>query len=135
MKKILFLIAFLVAFTAANAQNFGAITGWGTAADTLVASASKSYEVTFVGSVASLCEIAIFTDSISGAPAFTAVLYKKIGTFGYVTMGDTITHSGGTDKLAHFTPFRMSANTYKVTITATGAAQKSRLYLKGVYRQ
>lgn len=135
MKKIFFLLAFLFAFTAINAQNYGIITGWGTAADTLVASATKSYEFTYVGSVASLAEIAIFTDSISGAPAYTAVLYKKMGTFNYVTTGDTITYAGGSDNVAHFKPFRLSANKYKVTITATSATQKSRLYLKGTYRQ
>ena len=31
--------------------------------------------------------------------------------------------------------FYLTANKYKVTVTATSAAQKSRLYLKGVYRQ
>ena len=135
MKKILFLLAFVMAFTAVKGQNYGIITGWGTAADTLVASATKTYEFTYIGSVASLAEIAIFTDEISGTPAFTAVLYKQMGTLGYVSTGDTITHSGGGDKLAHFTPIRLSANKYKVSIVATSAAQKSRLYLKGTYRQ
>ena len=86
------------------------------------------------GSVASKCEICLFSDSVSGTPAYTAILYKQYGTLTYLPV-DTITHSGGGDKTAVFEMFYLTANKYKVTVTATSAAQKSRLYLKGVYRQ
>lgn len=134
MKKILFILALMFSVFALNAQNFGTITGFGTAADTLVASATKTYEFTYVGSVASKCEICLFSDEISGTPAYTAILYKQYGTFTYLPV-DTITHSGGGDKTAVFEMFYLTANKYKITVVATSATQKSRLYLKGVYRQ
>ena len=60
MKKVLFIFAFVFSFVGLSAQNYGVITGFGTAADTLVASAVKTYEFTYVGSVASKCEICLF---------------------------------------------------------------------------
>ena len=134
MKKVLFIFALMLSFVGLSAQNYGVITGFGTAADTLVASATKTYEFTYVGSTASKCEICLFSDQVSGTPAYTAILYKQIGGLSYLPV-DTITHSGGGDKTAVFDVFYMTANKYKVTVTATSAAQKSRLYLKGVYRQ
>ncbi len=134
MKKVLFIFALVFSFVGLSAQNYGIITGFGTAADTLVANATKTYEFTYVGSVASKCEICLFSDSVSGTPAYTAILYKKYGTLTYLPV-DTITHSGGGDKTAVFEMFYLTANKYKVTVTATSAPQKSRLYLKGVYRQ
>lgn len=134
MKKVLFIFALVFSFVGLSAQNYGIITGFGTTADTLVASASKTYEFTYVGSVASKCEICLFSDEVSGTPAYTAVLYKQFGGLSYLPV-DTITHSGGGDKTAVFDVFYMTANKYKVTVTATSATQKSRLYLKGVYRQ
>ena len=134
MKKVLFIFALVFSFVGLSAQNYGIITGFGTTADTLVASASKTYEFTYVGSTASKCEICLFSDEVSGTPAYTAVLYKQFGGLSYLPV-DTITHSGGGDKTAVFDIFYLTANRYKVTVTATSATQKSRLYLKGVYRQ
>lgn len=133
MKKAILFLMLCVGFTL-SAQNFGSITGFGTVADTLVASATKTYTFNYVGSVASKCEIVLFTDAISGTPAYSAVLSKQIGGYGYLPM-DTITHSGGGDKLALFDVFDLTANNYKITIVATSGTQKSRLYVKGVYRQ
>ena len=135
MKKLIFLIALIFTFVAVNAQGYGNFTKWGTAADTLVASATKTAEFTLVSEYASKVSLCLFTDAISGTPAYTAVLYKKLTGFEYVSTGDTIRHSGGGDKTAFFTVFDLTANTYKVAITATGGAQKSRLYLNGLYRR
>lgn len=135
MKKLVLFLMLAVSM-AVTAQSFVApakIVGWGTAADTLVASATKNFVFDLKSDHAGTCKMLLFTDAVSGTPAFSAVLSGSIDGILYMPL-DTITHSGGGDKTAYFDSFQMVWNKMKVAITATGAAQKSRLYVYGVAR-
>jgi len=109
------------------------ISQWGLAGDTLVASTADTtvFKVTtdYVGKM----NLLLFTDAVSGTPAYSAVLSASINKLSWVPV-DTVTHSGGGDKLAYFALQDVVYNYYRVIITATSAAQKSRLYLYGLTR-
>lgn len=135
MKKlILFLMLCTLGYSAANAITVPDKLKLGTtAADTLIASAVKTYTFDVFTNFTGKANILLFSDSVSGTPAYSAVLSGSIDGLLYVPL-DTIAHSGGGDKLAYFAPFEMIYNKYKIVITATSAAQKSRLYIYGVLR-
>lgn len=111
----------------------GKITAWGAAADTLIASAVKTYTFNVLSNYAGTGNVLLFSDSVSGTAAYSAVLSGSIDGILYVPI-DTIAHSGGGDKTAYFATFPLVWNKMKIEITATGAAQKSRLYAYGVLR-
>lgn len=139
MKKLilLLLMAFIVA-TAANAQRIynapANVSEWGAAGDTLIASVSDTVIFKVTSETVGKINLLLFTDAVSGTPAFTAVMAGSINQLSWVAL-DTITHSGGGDKLAYFTAQDLVYNYIRVIITATGAAQKQRLYLYGIIRK
>jgi len=141
--RILLLVALFIGFSyASQAQDVNVVAGsanykveaWGTSADTLTASVAKTIDISVKGIDVAYASLTIKTDSISGTPAYTAVLYKGYDGEGWIAI-DTITHTGGLDKYAAFTDFYTTNTRYKVVITATGAAQKSNLFLYGVFRK
>lgn len=141
MKKlILFLFAIVVlstAFARVTTKVFKTpanIEVWGTPADTLTASVSDTAVMKITSDYVGKVNLLLFSDAVSGTPAYTAVLQGSINQASYVAL-DTITHSGGGDKLAYFAVQDLVYNYYRVIITASGAAQKSRLYIYGISRQ
>lgn len=141
MKKIIFILVALVATVGLTARNtaktFDApanIIAWGTAADTLTASVSDTLTMKLTSETVGKVNLLLFTDAVSGTPAFTAVLFGSINQVLWVPL-DTITHSGGGDKTAYFDAQDLVYNYYRVKITATSAAQKSREYLYGIMRK
>lgn len=135
MKKIILLLMIcMLGYSAANAITVPDKLKLGTtAADTLVASVVKTYTFDVFTNFTGKANILLFTDSISGVPAYSAVLSGSIDGLLYVPL-DTISHSGGADKLAYFAPFEMIFNKYKIVLTATSAAQKSKVSIYGVLR-
>jgi hypothetical protein len=141
MKKlILFLFAIVVlsaAFARVTTKVFKTpanIEVWGTPADTLIASVSDTAVMKITSDYVGKVNLLLFSDAVSGTPAYTAVLQGSINQASYVAL-DTITHSGGGDKLAYFAVQDLVYNYYRVIITASSAAQKSRLYIYGISRQ
>lgn len=107
---------------------------WGTAADTLIASKADTAVLKIKSDYVGKVNLLLFSDAVSGTPAYTAILQGSINQASYVAL-DTITHSGGGDKLAYFAVQDLVYNYYRVIITSTSAAQKSRLYIYGLSRQ
>lgn len=141
MKKlILFLFAIVVlstAFARVTTKVFKTpanIEVWGTTADTLIASVSDTAVMKITSDYVGKVNLLLFSDAVSGTPAYTAVLQGSINQASYVAL-DTITHSGGGDKLAYFAVQDLVYNYYRVIITASSVAQKSRLYIYGISRQ
>lgn len=141
MKKlILFLFAIVVlstAFARVTKKVFKTpanIEVWGTTADTLIASVSDTAVMKITSDYVGKVNLLLFSDAVSGTPAYTAVLQGSINQASYVAL-DTISHSGGGDKLAYFAVQDLVYNYYRVIITASSAAQKSRLYIYGISRQ
>jgi hypothetical protein len=75
------------------------------------------------------------TVKVTGSPAYTAILYKSLDGYNYVTTGDTITYAGGGSNQAYFTTFDVTHTKYRVIITSTSAAQKSTITLAGLIRE
>ena len=141
MKKlILFLFAIVVlstAFARVTTKVFKTpanIEVWGTTADTLIASVSDTAVLKITSDYVGKVNLLLFSDAVSGTPAYTAVLEGSINQASYVAL-DSITHAGGGDKLAYFAAQDLIYNYYRVIITATSDAQKSRLYIYGISRQ
>lgn len=109
------------------------IAAWGTAADTLSASVADTLVLKVTSDYVGKMNLLLFTDAVSGTPAYSAVLSGSINQLGWTAL-DTITHSGGGDKTAYFDLQDLKYNYYRVIITASSAAQKSRLYLYGLSR-
>jgi hypothetical protein len=109
------------------------IAAWGTAADTLVASAADTLVLKVTSNYVGKMNLLLFTDAVSGTPAYSAVLSGSINQVGWTAL-DTITHSGGGDKTAYFDLQDLKYNYYRVIITATSDAQKQLLYLYGLSR-
>ena len=108
---------------------------WGTTADTLIASVSDTAVLKITSDYVGKVNLLLFSDAVSGTPAYTAVLEGSINQASYVAL-DSITHSGGGgDKMAYFAAQDLIYNYYRVIITATSDAQKSRLYIYGISRQ
>ena len=136
MKKFIILLMLCISFAFAQAQTItvpGKLTAFGTAADTLIASAVKTYTFNVLSDFAGTGNILFFSDQVSGTPAFSAVLRGSIDGLLYVPLG-TIAHSGGGDKTAYFSTFPLIWNKMKIVVTATSGTQKSRLYGYGVLR-
>lgn len=136
MKKLLLVLFLAVGVTAMAAGLYKTpanIVEYGTAGDTLIASKADTaiFKVTsdYVGKM----NLLLFSDAISGTAAFSSVLAGSIDQRSWVAL-DTITHSGGGDKLAYFALQDLIFNYYRVITTATGATQKSRLFLYGITR-
>lgn len=134
MKKIFVLIMVVMVSLATFAQNTyvtapKSVNGWGTAADTLTASAVKYYTLSVKSPSLLKYSVAIFTDAVSGTPAFTALLQVSMDNVNWVDL-DTITLSGGGDKYGDFAPSSNEATKryYRIKITATSATQKSLIY-------
>lgn len=109
------------------------IAAWGTAADTLVASAADTLVLKVTSNYVGKMNLLLFTDAVSGTPAYSAVLSGSINQLGWTAL-DTIAHSGGGDKTAYFDLQDLKYNYYRVIITATSAAQKQLLHLYGLSR-
>lgn len=139
MKKIIF-IAFLFVAIAISARvttetyNTPAnVAEWGTAADTLTASVADTLVMKVTSNYVGKMNLVLFTDAVSGTPAYSAVLSGSVNQVGWTAL-DTIAHSGGGDKTAYFDVQDLVYNYYRIIITATSAAQKSREYLYGLTR-
>lgn len=133
MKSIFLFLVLTVLTIAVSAQQAyvtapQSVNGWATAADTLTASAVKTYTVSVKSAQLLKFSVAIFSDEVSGTPAYTALLQYSMDNVNWVN-ADTITHSGGGDKYADFEPANTDATKrfYRIQITATSAAQKSAL--------
>lgn len=109
------------------------IAAWGTAADTLVASAADTLVLKVTSNYVGKMNLLLITDKVSGTPAYSAVLSGSINQLGWTAL-DTIAHSGGGDKTAYFDLQDLKYNYYRVIITATSDAQKQLLYLYGLSR-
>lgn len=139
MKKLLILLMAVVAIsvTARNTTKTyktpANIAEWGTAADTLTASVADTLTMKVTSNYVGKINLVLFTDSVSGTPAYSAVLSGSINGILYVPL-DTIAYSGGGDTTAYFTAQDLIYNYYRVIITADTAAQKQRLYLYGLTR-
>lgn len=154
MKRLLILLTLVVFTLSVNAQRV--YTFWGTAIDTLDASVVKTQVIPIGTNQYQDFVVSVFTDSVSGTPAFTAKIeYSLDGTnyFAILSAPD-ITHSGGLDKSLSWSgintfTFTTAGDTtltgdlvnhqiivntpvlakfLKVTLTATGAAQQSLCY-------
>lgn len=109
------------------------IAAWGTAADTLVASAADTLVLKVTSNYVGKMNLLLITDEVSGTTAYSAVLSGSINQLGWTAL-DTIAHSGGGDKTAYFDLQDLKYNYYRVIITASSAAQKQLLYLYGLSR-
>lgn len=139
MKKLFILLMAVMAIgvtarvSTGTVQTPANISAWGTAADTLTASVADTLVMNVRSNYAGKMNLLLFTDAVSGTPAYSAVLSGSINQLGWTAL-DTIAHSGGGDKTAYFDLQDLKYNYYRVIITATSAAQKSRLYLYGLSR-
>ncbi len=109
------------------------IAAWGTAADTLVASAADTLVLKVTSNYVGKMNLLLITDEVSGTTAYSAVLSGSINQLGWTAL-DTIAHSGGGDKTAYFDLQDLKYNYYRVIITASSAEQKQLLYLYGLSR-
>jgi len=146
MKKVILILSLLIYVMSVNAQRVESF--WGTAADTLTASVAKTQVISLSTNEFKDFAISVFTDSVSGTPAYTAKLeYSLDGTnyFSILSAAD-VTHTGGLDKSfdwksIYYKTFSVTGDTttimvhspvlakyLKVTLTATSAAQKSLCY-------
>ena len=139
MKKLFILLMAVCALGAAarvTTQVYNApanIAAWGTAADTLIASKADTLIMKVTSNYVGKLNLLLFTDAVSGTPAYSAVLSGSVNQASWVPL-DTIAHSGGGDKTAYFGLQDLHYNYYRVIITSTSAAQKSRIYLYGLTR-
>ena len=139
MKKLFILLMSVVALgvtARVTTQVYNApanISAWGTAADTLTASVADTLVMKVTSNYVGKMNLLLFTDEVSGTPAYSAVLAGSINQVSWVAL-DTIAHSGGGDKTAYYDLQDLKYNYYRVIITATSAAQKSRMYLYGLTR-
>jgi hypothetical protein len=137
MKKLILILFLAVGLSAFAQKSYNApanIAEWGLAADTLVASKADTVTFKTTSDFVGKMNLLLFTDAVSGTPAYTAVLYGSINQLSWVAL-DTVTHSGGGDKLAYFAAQDLIYNYHRVIITSTSAAQKQRLYLYGLIRK
>jgi hypothetical protein len=146
MKKVLIIFTLLLFGIYANAQRVNSF--WGTANDTLDASVVKTQVIPIGTNEWKDFSVTVFTDSVSGTPAFTAKIeYSLDGTnyFAIESAAD-VTHTGGADKsLAWLSKgdvtYSVSGDTttifldspvlakyLKITLTATATAQQSLCY-------
>jgi hypothetical protein len=138
MKKLIILLMAVMAFgvtarvTTKTYTTPANIAAWGTTADTLTASVADTLVMKVTSNYVGKMNLLLFTDSVSGTPAYSAVLSGSINQVGWTVL-DTISHSGG-DKTAYFDLQDIKYNYYRVIITATGDAQKSVQYLYGLTR-
>lgn len=139
MKKLIILLMAVVALgvtARVTTQVYNApanISAWGTAADTLTASVADTLVIKVTSNYVGKMNLLLFTDKVSGTPTYSAVLAGSINQLSWVAL-DTIAHSGGGDKTAYFELQDLKYNYYRVIITATSEAQKSRMYLYGLTR-
>jgi hypothetical protein len=139
MKKLIILLFAVIAISVSarvTTQRYTTpanIAAWGTAADTLVASAADTLVMKVTSDYVGKMNLVLFTDAVSGTPAYSAVLSGSVNQVGWTAL-DTIAHSGGGDKTAYFDLQDLKYNYYRIIITATSAAQKSREYLYGLTR-
>ena len=146
MKRILIVFTFLLFAFFVNAQSVKSF--WGTSGDTLTASQAVTYELPVGTNEWKDFSFAIFTDSISGTPAYTAKLEYSLDGTNYfaIESAANVTHTGGADKSfawlsKYYKTYSVTGDTttiwvespvlakkLKVTLTATATAQKSRLY-------
>ena len=139
MKKLIILLMAVCALgVAARVTTQGYTTpaniaAWGTAADTLTASVADTLVMKVTSNYVGKMNLLLFTDAVSGTPAYSAVLSGSINQVGWTAL-DTISHSGGGDKTAYFDLQDIKYNYYRVIITATSAAQESVLHLYGLSR-
>lgn len=155
MKKLFILFTILLFGVYVNAQKVTSF--WGTAADTLTASVAKTQVITIGTDGYKDFSVSVFTDSVSGTPAFTAKIEYSLDGTNYfaITSAANVTHTGGLDKslswggrslytyaaaaddttasgtLRYYNLFihtPVLARYLKVTLTATSAAQKSLCY-------
>ncbi len=154
MKKLFILFTLLLFGVYVNAQRVN--TFWGTANDTLDASVAKTQVIPISSNDPLDFVVAVFTDSVSGTPAYTAKIEYSLdgtnyfailsapnvvhtgglskslawnvrNTYTYTTAGDTIADGTSIDhKLFIETP--VLAKYIKVTLTATATAQQSLCY-------
>ena len=146
MKKLIVLFVFVLFVFSLQAQRV--VSFWGTAADTLTASVAKT-EIIKIGTDGYKdFAITVFTDSVSGTPAYTAKIEYSLDGTNYfaIESAANVTHTGGADKsLAwksqYYKTYSVTgdtttiwvhspvlANYIKVTLTATATAQKSLCY-------
>jgi hypothetical protein len=129
-----------------NAQRVNSF--WGTAADTLTASVAKTQVIPIGSNEWKDFSFAIFTDSVSGTPAYTAKIEYSLDGTNYfaIESAANVTHTGGADKSfawqsKYYKTYSVTGDTttiwvespvlakyLKVTLTATAAGQKSLCY-------
>lgn len=146
MKKVLIILMFLFVGLYVNAQRVNSF--WGTSADTLTASVAKTQVIPIGTNEWKDFSFSIFTDSVSGTPAYTAKIEYSLDDTRYfaIESAANVTHTGGADKSfawssKYYKTYSVSGDTttiwfdnpvlakyLKVTLTATSATQKSLCY-------
>lgn len=146
MKKLIIVFSLFLFVVSVNAQTVKSF--WGTAADTLTASVTKTQVIPLATNEYKDFAISVFTDHVSGTDTYTAKLeYSLDGTnyFSILSAPDE-THAAGSDnsfdwKSIYYKTFSVTGDTttvivhspvlakyLKVTLTATSAEQKSLCY-------
>jgi hypothetical protein len=133
MKKLIFIFMTLVIAFSASAQtkvgSYKALAG--TAADTLTASATKSY----IGEWASYDKelhgsVHIWSDLVSGTATYTAKIWESNDGVNWpATATDSVSKSHASDFNHLFDLATVKGRYFKVSWIATAATQKSTLYI------
>lgn len=146
MKKLFILFTVVLFAFSVKAQRVNSF--WGTEADTLTANVAKTQVIPIGTNEWKDFSFSVFTDSVSGTPAYTAKIeYSLDGTNYFAIEGvSDVTHTGGLDKSfsllsRNYKTYSVSGDTttiwvnspvlakyIKVTLTATSAEQKSLCY-------
>jgi hypothetical protein len=150
MKKIVFLLTLCLGFVFVQAQDktinmSPTMTGvngtfFGAAKDTVTANAVKTYVFLITAPFNLDGYVQLNSTKVSGAPAYTAKIEESLDgvTYFAITNVAAVTKNSGTNyslfwiTAAASSGAQISGKYVKVTVTATGAAQKSTLL--GQYR-
>jgi hypothetical protein len=129
MKKVGILIMIVLFAFSMKAQRVNSF--WGTAADTLTASVAKTQVIPIGTNEWKDFSITVFTDSVSGTPAYTAKLeYSLDGTnYHAITGVSNVTHNGGLDKSFAWQSKTIYTFTTAGDTTLTGTAVNHELYI------